>query len=74
MRRLETEQRLIHLHGMTVQNQTVSKGRDKAQDKNTEKANRYYVFPSSTNDLSSYHSIFVNYFHTVQNQYMVFWL
>ncbi len=24
MRRLETEQRLIHLYGMTIQNQTVS--------------------------------------------------
>ena len=67
MRRLETKQRLIHLHGMTVQDQTVSKGRDKAQDKNAEKANRYHVFPSSTNDLFPQQPIFVNYFHAVRS-------
>ena len=32
MRRLETELRLIHLHGMTIQNQMVLQG-DKLQDK-----------------------------------------
>ena len=48
--------------------------KDKAQDKNAEKANKYRVFPSSTNNLFSYHPTFVNYFHAVQNQHMVFWL
>ena len=47
---------------------------DKAQHKNAEKANRGYVFPSSTNNLFPYQSMFANYFHTTQNQYMVFWL
>ena len=47
---------------------------DKAQHKNAEKVNRGYVFPSSTNNLFPYQSVFVNYFHTVQNQYMVSWL
>ena len=47
---------------------------DKAQDKNAEKANRYHVFPFSTNNLFPYQPMFVNYFHTTQNQYMVFWL
>ena len=32
MRRLETELRLIHLHGMTIQNRMVLQG-DKLQDK-----------------------------------------
>ena len=48
--------------------------RDKAQNKNAEKANRYHVFPSSTNNLFPYKPMFVNYFHTTQNQYMVSWL
>ena len=47
---------------------------DKAQNKNAEKANKYHVFPSSTNNLFPYQSTFVNYFHTTQNQYMVSWL
>ena len=48
--------------------------KDKAQHKNTEKANRGYVFPSSTNNLFPYQPMFVNYFHATQNQYMVSWL
>ena len=40
---------------------------DKAQNKNAEKANRYHVFPSSTNNLFPYQSMFVNYFHATQN-------
>ncbi|MGP1417912.1 hypothetical protein, partial [Prevotella fusca] len=48
--------------------------RDNAQDKNVEKANGCYVFPSSTNNLFPYQPMFVNYFHAVQNQYMVSWL
>ena len=74
MRRLEKEQRLIHLYGMTVQDRTVSQREDKAQNKNAEKANKYHVFPSSTNNLFPYQSMFVNYFHATQNQYMVYWL
>ena len=35
---------------------------------------RYYVFPPSTNNLFPYQLMFVNYFHAVQNQYMVSWL
>ena len=35
---------------------------------------RYHVFPSSTYNLFPYPPMFVNYFHAVQNQYMVFWL
>ncbi|GAB6963544.1 hypothetical protein JCM17724A_22930 [Prevotella fusca JCM 17724] len=41
--------------------------RDKAQDKNAEKTNKYHVFPSSTNNLSPCQPTFVNYFHTVQS-------
>ena len=74
MRRLETEQRLIHLYGMTIQNQTVSQKGIKHKIKIQKRANRYHVFPSSTNNLFPYHSMFVNYFHTTQNQYMVSWL
>ena len=48
--------------------------RDRAQDKNAEKANRYHVFPSSTNNLFPYTPTFVNYFHVTQNQYMLYWL
>ena len=40
---------------------------DKAQDKNAEKANRYHVFPSSTNNLFPYQPMFVNYFHATQS-------
>ena len=47
---------------------------DKAQHKNAEKANRGYVFPSSTSNLFPYRPLFVNYFHTTKNQHMVFWL
>ena len=45
---------------------------DKVQDKNAE--NKYHVFPSSTNNLFPYQPMFVNYFHAVQNQHMVYWL
>ena len=30
-------------------------------------------YPLSTNNLFPYYLIFVNYFHTLQNQYMLFW-
>ena len=48
--------------------------RDNAQNKNAENANRCYVLPPSTNNFFPYHSIFVNYFHTTQSQYMLSWL
>ena len=57
---------------MTIQNQTVSQNGIKHKIINAE--NKYHVFPSSTNNLFPYQPTFVNYFHTVQNQYMVFWL
>ena len=67
MRRLETKQRLIHLHGNDYPKADGLTKRDKTQDKKAEKANRYHVFPSSTNNLFPYQSMFVNYFHAVQN-------
>ena len=33
----------------------------------------YHVFSSPANDFHT-NSIFVNYFHVAQNQYMLFWL
>ena len=53
--------------------------RDKAQDKMQKRqintmSTRNHVFPHSTNNLFPYPPMFVNYFHAVQNQYMVFWL
>ena len=67
MRRLETEQRLIHLvwYGYPKSDDLIK--RDKAQDKKAEKSNRYHVFPSSTNKLFPYQPTFVNYFHAVQS-------
>ena len=72
MRRMETEQRLIHLYDMTIQDQTVSQNGIKYKIINAE--NKYHVFPSSTNNLFPYPPTFVNYFHAVQNQYMLHWL
>ena len=45
---------------------------DNAQNKNAENANRCYVLPPSTNNFFPYHSMFINYFHTTQSQYMLF--
>ncbi len=34
----------------------------------------YHIFSSYANNLFPHQSTFVNYFHTTQNQYMLFWL
>ena len=63
---------------MTIQNQIILQ-EDKLQENNVEKTNKDYVFLllclfASTNNLFPLQSPFVNYFHSTQNQNMLFWL
>ena len=74
MRRLETEPKAYTPVWYDCPRSDGLTKEDEAQNKNAGKANRCYVFPSSTNNLFLYQSMFVNYFHTTRNQYMVSWL
>lgn len=63
---------------MTIQNQIILQG-DKLQENNVEKTNKDYVYLllclfASINNLFPLQSLFVNYFHSTQNQNMLFWL
>jgi|GEM_PF-424965 len=63
---------------MTIQNQIILQG-DKLQENNVEKTNKDYVFLllclfASINNLFPLQLLFVNYFHSTQNQHMLFWL
>lgn len=63
---------------MTIQNQIILQG-DKLQENNVEKTNKDYVYLllclfASINNLFTLQSLFVNYFHSTQNQDMLFWL
>lgn len=63
---------------MTIQNQIILQG-DKLQENNVEKTNKDYVYLllclfASTNNLFTLQSLFVKYFHSIQNQNMLFWL
>ena len=63
---------------MTIQNQIILQG-DKLQENNVEKTNKDYVYLllclfASINNLFPLQSLFVNYFHSTQNQHMLFWL
>ena len=57
---------------MTIQNQIILQG-DKLQENNVEKTNKDYVYLllclfASINNLFPLQSLFVNYFHSTQNQ------
>ena len=59
---------------MTIQNQIILQG-DKLQENNVEKTNKDYVYLllclfASINNLFPLQSLFVNYFHSTQNQNM----
>ena len=61
---------------MTIQNQIILQG-DKLQENNVEKTNKDYVYLllclfASINNLFPLQSLFVNYFHSTQNQHMPF--
>lgn len=61
---------------MTIQNQIILQG-DKLQENNVEKTNKDYVYLllclfASINNLFPLQSLFVNYFHSTQNQNMLF--
>ena len=63
---------------MTIQNQIILQG-DKLQENNVEKTNKDYVYLllclfASTKKIFPLQSLFVNYFHSIQNQNMLFWL
>lgn len=63
---------------MTIQNQIILQG-DKLQENNVEKTNKDYVYLllclfASINNLFPLQSLFVNYFHSTQNQNVLFWL
>ena len=63
---------------MTIQNQIILQG-DKLQENNVEKTNKDYVYLllclfASINNLFPLQSLLVNYFHSTQNQNMLFWL
>ena len=74
MRRLETEPKAYTPVWYDYPKSDGLTKKDKVQDKNAEKANTYHILPSSTNNLFPCQSMFVNYFHATQNQYMVSWL
>ena len=42
-------------------------------NKLSDKCKLILFYPPSTNSLFPYYLIFVNYFRTLQNQYMLFW-
>ena len=44
------------------------------EDKVSDKCKLVMFYSFSTNCLFPYHLLFVNSFHTTQNQYMLFWL
>ena len=61
---------------MTIPNQIILQG-DKLQENNVEKTNKDYVYLvlclfASINNLFPLKSLFVNFFHSTQNQNMLF--
>lgn len=57
----------MYSHGVTIQNQMVSQSWGTNYKINVEKANKYYIFPSSIHNLFLYRQIFVNYFLQLEN-------